>query len=122
MNEKALAHWGGGAVAPNAKQSDFIKVGRDSFTLNFFFWRKSPLVGQGLPIHEVPRSHTTTHHSRYDSSGRGIISSERPLPDNTQDSQQTDIHDSGGIQIHSLNRRAVTGTGTLTFQGREIKK
>ena len=28
------------------------------------FWRDSPPVGQGLLIHEVSRSHTTTHHSR----------------------------------------------------------
>jgi len=28
------------------------------------FWRGSPLVGHGLLIHEVSRSHTTTHHSR----------------------------------------------------------
>ena len=28
------------------------------------FWRNSPPVGQGLLIHEVSRSHTTTHHSR----------------------------------------------------------
>jgi len=40
-------------------------------------------VGQGLLIHEVSRSHTTTHHSRKDYSGRVISSSQRPLPDNT---------------------------------------
>ena len=33
-----------------------------------------PPVGQGRLIHEVSRSHTTTHHSRYDSSGRVIRS------------------------------------------------
>jgi len=32
--------------------------------LIFFIWRNSPPVGQGLLIHEVSRSHTTTHHSR----------------------------------------------------------
>ena len=46
----------------------------------------------GAPIHDVSRSHTTTHHSRQDSSGRVISSSQRPLPDNTRHSQQTDIH------------------------------
>ena len=32
----------------------------------FFIWRNSPPppLGQGLLIHEVSRSHTTTHHSR----------------------------------------------------------
>ena len=31
----------------------------------------------------------------------------RPLPDNTQHSQQTDIHVPGGIRTHNLSRRAV---------------
>ena len=70
------------------------------------FWRDSPPVGQGLLIHEVSRSHRTTHHSRQDSSGRVISSSQRPLSDNTQHSQQTNIHASGGIRTHNLSRRA----------------
>ena len=37
----------------------------------------------GAPVLVVSRSHTTTHHSRKDSSGRVIRSSQRPLPDNT---------------------------------------
>jgi hypothetical protein len=36
-------------------------------------------------------------------SGRVISSSQRPLPDNTQ---QTDIHAPGGIRTHNLSRRA----------------
>jgi len=35
-----------------------------------------------------------------------ISSSQRPLPDNTQHSQQTDILVSGGIRNHDLSRRA----------------
>ena len=34
-----------------------------------------------------------------------ISSSQRPLPDNTQHSQQTNIHASGGIRTHDLSRR-----------------
>jgi hypothetical protein len=45
------------------------------------FWRDSPPVGHGLLIHEVSRSHSTTHHSRQDSPGRVISSSQGPLPD-----------------------------------------
>jgi hypothetical protein len=41
----------------------------------------------GAPILDVSRSHTTTQHSRKDSSGRVISSSQRPLPDNTRHSQ-----------------------------------
>ena len=64
----------------------------------FVFWFDSPPVGQGLLIHEVSRSHTTTHHSWYDSSGRVISSSQRPLPDNTQHSQKTNIHSLVGFE------------------------
>jgi len=52
-------------------------------------WHNSPPVGHGLSIHEVSRSHTMTHHSRNDSSGRVISSAQRTLPDNQQHSQQT---------------------------------
>ena len=34
-----------------------------------------------------------------------ISSSQRPLPDNTQHSQQTNIHAPGGIRTHDLSRR-----------------
>ena len=47
------------------------------------------------PILDVSRSHTTTQPSRQDSSGRVISSSQRPLPDNTRHSQQTNIHACG---------------------------
>jgi len=69
---------------------------------------QQPPVAQSLLIHNVSRSHTTTHHSRQDSSGRVIISSQRPLPDNTTltTNKQTNTHVSGGIQTHNLSRRA----------------
>ena len=60
----------------------------------------------GAPILDVSRSHTTTQHSRQDSSGRVISSSQRPLPDNTRHSQQTNIHAPGGIRTQDLSRRA----------------
>jgi len=34
-----------------------------------------------------------------------INPSQRPLPDNTQHSQQTNIHAPGGIRTHNLNSR-----------------
>jgi hypothetical protein len=67
---------------------------------------QQPPVGQDLPIHEVSRSHTATHHSPLDCSGRVISSSQRPLPDNTQHPKQTDIHAPGGIRNHNFSRRA----------------
>jgi hypothetical protein len=49
-----------------------------------------------------------------------ISSSQRPLPDKTQHSQETDIHAPGGIRTYNLSKRAAadlaldraaTGTG-----------
>jgi hypothetical protein len=55
-------------------------------------------------ILEVSRSHTTTHQSRQDSSGRVISASQRPLPENTQQSQKP-FMPPGWIRTHNLNRR-----------------
>ena len=60
----------------------------------------------GAPILDVSRSHKTMQHSREDSSGRVISSSQSPLPDNARHSQQTNIHAPGGIRTHDLSRRA----------------
>ena len=80
-----------------------------------------PYAGHGLLILEVCWPHTTTHHSRQDSSGRVISSSQRPLHDNTRQSQQTNIHVPGGIRTHDLSRRATadraaTGIGFLVVR------
>jgi hypothetical protein len=92
----------------------------------FIYLARQPPVGHGLFIQDVSRSHTKTHHSRHDSSGRVISSSQRPLPDNTQNSQQTDIHDqvrfeptiSAGErpQTYALDH-AATGTGHCLHTG-----
>jgi len=90
------------------------------YKILFFIWRNSPPpfpMGQGLLIHEISRSHTTTDHSRQDSSGRVISSSQRPLPGNTQQSEQMGHPCPGGIQTQNLSRqaaadlRAATGIG-----------
>jgi len=47
-----------------------------------------------------------THCTRWDFSGRVISPSQRPLCDNTQHSQQTDIHAPSGIRTHNLSKRA----------------
>jgi len=103
------------------------KMGAQFFFFFFFFFGGGafapppPPVDQGLFMCEVSRSHTTTHHSRLDSSGRGINLSQRSLPDNTQHTQQRDIHAPGGIRTHNLRGewpqtyaldRAATGIGT----------
>ena len=55
---------------------------------------------------EVSRSHSTTHHSRYDPSGRLISSSQGPVPDNTQRLQETNIQASGRIRTRNPKKRA----------------
>ena len=51
--------------------------------------------------------HTQTHHSRQDSYGLVFSPTQRTLPDNTQQSQDTDIHNTCGIRTHNPNKRAV---------------
>jgi len=84
-----------------------------------------PNAGHGLLILEVSRSHTTTtQHSRYDSSGRMISSSQRPLPDNTHNRQtsmppvrfETTISTGERPQTNALDR-AATGTGCIIILG-----
>ena len=65
-----------------------------------------PNAGHGLLILEVSGSHRTTHPSRQDSSGRVISSSQRPLPDNTQHSQQTNIRTPGGIRSNPQSQQS----------------
>ena len=81
-----------------------------------------PNAGYSLLIHDVCRSHTTTHHSRYDSYGRVISPSQRPLPENTQHPQKTNVHAPAGFeptmsagerqQTYALDR-AAAGTGKI---------
>jgi hypothetical protein len=47
-----------------------------------------------------------THHTWWDSSERLNGPSQRPLPDNTQHSQETDIHAPGGIRTCNPSQRA----------------
>jgi len=62
-------------------------------------------AGHNLLILEVSISHTTMHHSRQDYSRRVINPSQRPLPDNTQYSQQTNIKASGGIRTRNPSKQ-----------------
>ena len=46
-----------------------------------------------------------------------ISSSQRPLPDNTRHSQQTNIHAPGGIRTHDLSRWAACGRSPAEIVG-----
>jgi len=76
----------------------------------FVFGATAPPLGHDLLNHEVSRSHTATHHSRYDSSGRVISSSQRPLLDNTHNTHniQTSIPTGGFEPTLSAGERPQT--------------
>ena len=67
---------------------------------------QQPLLGQGILITHASRSLSDTPHSvgLLDSSGRVIGPSQRPLPDNTQHSQQTDLY----LTTHNTHNRQTT--------------
>ena len=50
--------------------------------------------------------HNQTHGNRQDTSGKVIGPAQKPLPDNTQHSQDTDIRALGGIRTHNPSKRA----------------
>ena len=68
------------------------------------------------------RDHTQTHYIRLDSPGRGIGPSQRPLPDSTQQTQETDIQAPGGIPTHNPSKerpqtQALDRTATVIGSG-----
>ena len=82
-----------------------------SFSLDFYLL----IVGiEGLfflPDHNETHSDTHTHtltHTLQVSAGRGIGPSQKPLPLNTQQSQQTNIHTPRGIRTRHDSERAAT--------------
>jgi len=60
------------------------------------------------------RDHTQTHHTRQDCSRRVIGPLQRPLPENTHDIQETDIHAPGGIRTRNPNKRTAARIGLLS--------
>jgi hypothetical protein len=67
----------------------------------------SPLHGVTAPSVSGFHDHTQTHHTRHHSSGRVISPTQGPLPDNTQQPQETDIHAPAEIRTRSPNKRTV---------------
>jgi hypothetical protein len=66
---------------------------------------QQPPVGLGLHTVEDSRSHSDTPHS-IGLSGRVISPTQRPLPDDTQYSQETNIHAPGEIRTHNPSKWA----------------
>jgi len=64
---------------------------------------QQPLVGQGSLLFRL-HIYIQLDRTRQDISGRVISPVQRLLPDNTQHSQETDIHAPGGIQTHNPSK------------------
>jgi len=59
----------------------------------------------GLDFLSVEFWRSQAYHARCDSCGRVIVPSQRSLPDNTQHSQETDIHTAGGTRTRNPSKR-----------------
>jgi len=85
-------------------------------TFAFIFLRRfDPIPSHGFPSRGFDDHTHWIHHTRKDSSGWAISPTHRPLPDNTQHSEEKNIHAPGGIRIHNLSSRA---TADLRFRPR----
>jgi len=94
--------------------------GKMTISVISFFHGTSALVGLGLLIAEVSRSHSDTPHSvglLWMAIGPSLI----PLPDNTQHSQQIDIHAAGGIRTRNTSRRAAADP-RLRWRGHRVRQ
>jgi len=105
------------------KHTDFLSVFL-SFFLSFFFWPLLPTrIGVRVLLlylitlkdtHTRKLTNTRTHtHAHAHTLGRtsldeGSAPSQRPPPDNTQRSQQTHMHASGGNWTRNPSKRAAT--------------
>jgi hypothetical protein len=72
--------------------------------MNFLSWRNRPYWARAYLLLSL-HGHTQTLHTQLDSSGRVIGLTQRPLPDNTQHSQEIDIQALAGIRTHNSSKR-----------------
>ena len=79
-----------------------------SLFLSFLVWPLLPTHCRcrRLLLHLITFNDT---HTPLDSSGQEISPTQRPLPYNTQHSQETNIHAPGGIRIRNPSKRAAAG-------------
>ena len=77
--------------SPSSSLCNFVHSPVTSSLFFFLPWRNSPQWAKVSSLSRI-HDHTQTYHTRYDSSGRMISPTQRPLPDNKQHSQETDIH------------------------------
>jgi hypothetical protein len=96
--------------SPRVTQKNFLtESDNTSYHLQGFYifspWRNSLYRARASSLSRL-HDYTQTHHTRYDSSGRVINPTQRPLPENTKHSQETQIHDLGGIRTRNPSKRS----------------
>jgi hypothetical protein len=97
---RLVAQWLNHYATPGPYYKVHLQINRISSSVaNFFFVARQPL------IIGASRSHTTMHHTLWDSSGREISATQSPVPDNTQYSQETDIRSSGGTRSRNPSKQ-----------------
>ena len=81
--------WVSGSTSTHTQTVDSLSIIHvlNNFRIFFLPWRSSPKWVKASSLSRL-HSHTQTCHSRQDSSRRAISSTKRPLPDNTQHSQE----------------------------------
>jgi len=95
------------------RNSDVVSCAFIMKVFIFSFPRRNSLLLARVSSLSRLHDHTQTHYTRQNSSGGVISTSQRPLPDNTQ---QTNIRDPGGIRTHSPSKR-VTSDPPLRTRG-----
>jgi hypothetical protein len=78
---------------------------KTAYSVVDFFLGWTALVGQGLLIAKVSRSHSLDTPQSVGLLWMRIGPSQRTLPDNTQHSKETDIHIPGGNRTHNPSKR-----------------
>jgi hypothetical protein len=74
------------------------------FYIHFFSVTLQPSYRSWPPLTELHNHTRRTHHILQDFSGRVISPTQGPLPDNTQHSQEANIHAPDEIQIHNSSK------------------
>jgi hypothetical protein len=93
------------AVPPLPHTTSWCAKGQFYLTLNFPCGASTRFRVKASPYGASQSQ--WAHHTRQDYSGRVTSPTQRPLLNNTQHPQKTNIHASGGIRIHNPSKRTV---------------
>jgi hypothetical protein len=108
---QSMRVYGGVGVERHTFMNYALDIGKWIYSCSsrFFSVVQQPPVGHSLLIIKASRSHSDTPQSV------GLLwTSDQPdtnLPDDTQHSQETDVHEPGGTQTHNTRNRAAADPG-----------